>query len=306
MYIPIIIIVVVVLLLVLSLFTVEQQTVAVIQRLGKFKRLARPGLNIRIPLIERIAGRVSLRVQQLDVNVETKTLDNVFVRVLVSVQYYVLPEHVYEAFYKLVNPEQQVTSFVFDVVRARVPEINLDDVFQRKDDVADAVKTELEQVMGGFGYGILKALVTDIDPDAKVKVAMNEINAAQRLRYAAIEKGEAEKIIKVKEAEAEAESKKLQGQGIARQRMAIIEGLRESVNNFKQAIKDASAHDVMRLVMITQYFDTLKDIGSSGKNSTVLIPHGPGGFGDIEEQMRNAMLAANEADPKRGTDNSES
>ena len=178
-------------------YTVEQQTAAIVQRFGKFVRVAYPGLNLRIPLIETIAGRINLRVQQLDVNVESKTEDNVFVRVVVSVQYHVLTEKVYDAFYRLANAHTQITAFVFDVVRARVPRIKLDDVFEKKDEIADAVKFELSHVMFDFGYGIVKALVTDIEPDHKVKEAMNEINAAQRLRIAATEKGEAERILKV-------------------------------------------------------------------------------------------------------------
>ena len=206
-------------------FIVQQQTVSVVQRLGKFDRLAEAGLHVRVPFIEKVAGTVNLRVQQLDVEVETKTRDNVFVRVIVSVQYYVLADKVYDAFYKLDDPVNQIKAFVFDVVRARVPKIKLDDVFEKKDEIAGAVKAELSQVMDDFGYGIVKTLVTDIDPDAKVKEAMNEINAAQRMRAAATEKGEAEKIMQVKAAEADAEAKALSGKGVADQRQAIVEGV---------------------------------------------------------------------------------
>jgi regulator of protease activity HflC (stomatin/prohibitin superfamily) len=192
-----------------ALFTVEQRTVAIVQRLGKFVREAGSGFHVKIPLIDRVIGRVNLRVQQLDVKSETKTEDNVFVQMVVAVQYFVLPEKVYDAFYKLENATRQITSFVFDVVRARVPTMRLDDLFEKKDEIADIVKSELAQVMDGFGYGILKALVTDIDPDAKVKESMNEINAAQRLRLAATEKGEADRILKVKAAEGDAQSKAL-------------------------------------------------------------------------------------------------
>ncbi|OGV66013.1 MAG: protease [Lentisphaerae bacterium RIFOXYB12_FULL_65_16] len=277
-----------------TLFTVRQQTAGVVQRFGKFVRIARPGLNIKIPYIESVAGRANLRVQQLDVRVETKTEDNVFVHVVVSVQYFVHPERVYEAFYKLDDPETQITSFVFDVVRARVPMIKLDDVFEKKDEIADAVKGELSQMMDDFGLGILKALVTDIDPDAKVKAAMNEINAAQRMRVAASEKGEAERILKVKSAEAEAQSKALQGKGIADQRRAIIDGLRESVAEFKETVQGSSAQDVMSLVLMTQYFDTLKELGSSSQTNTILIPHSPGNLSDISSQIRNAIITANQ------------
>lgn len=275
-----------------GLFTVRQQTAAIVERFGRFNKASGAGLNFKIPLIDQIAGRVSLRVQQLDVRVETKTKDNVFVLVVVSVQYHVLPNKVLDAFYKLQNPQEQITAYVFDTVRARVPAVPLDQLFEMKDDIANAVKTELDAVMDEFGYSIVKALVTDIDPDAKVKVSMNEINAAQRLRMAAVEQAEADKIRVVKAAEAEAESKALQGQGIANQRKAIIEGLRESVENFSQAVDGVKSQDVMNLVMMTQYFDTIKDLGASGKSNTILIPHSPSGMGDLSEQMRNAMITA--------------
>ncbi len=279
----------------LGLYTVKQQNVAIIELFGKFSRAGNPGLNFKIPFFERVAGRVNLRIQQLDVNVETKTKDNVFVKVVVSVQYFVVPEKVYQAFYYLSNPQEQITSFVFDVVRSTVPTIILDDVFEKKDDIADAVKKELSQVMGEFGYDILKALVTDIEPDEKVKDAMNEINAAQRLRVAATEKGEAEKILKVKQAEADAESKALSGKGIADQRMAIINGLKESVDDFQKSIPGTNANDVMNLVLITQYFDTLKDMGSTSKTNTILLPHSPGTLGQLTDEIRKAIISGSEA-----------
>lgn len=282
-----------------GLFTVRQQSVAIVERFGKFVRVGNAGLNFKIPLIERIAGRLNLRIQQLDVRVETKTKDNVFVFVVVSVQYYVLPTKTVDAFYRLQDPQGQITSFVFDTVRARVPGISLDNVFEMKDEIAQAVKTELEQIMDDFGYGIVKTLVTDIDPDAKVKLSMNEINAAQRLRVAAVEQAEADKIRVVKAAEGEAESKALQGRGIADQRKAIIEGLKESVENFSETVQGTNAHDVMNLVLMTQYFDTIKDIGLSSRNNTIMIPHSPAGMGDVSEQMRNAVITANEV--ARGT-----
>jgi regulator of protease activity HflC (stomatin/prohibitin superfamily) len=282
-------------LLILSLFTVKQQSIAIIELFGKFSRTAKPGLNIKIPIFETIASKVNLRIQQLNVTVETKTKDNVFVRVVVAVQYFVLPEKVYQAYYFLSNPEEQITSFVFDVVRSTVPTIILDDVFEKKDDIADAVKKELSQVMSEFGYDILKALVTDIEPDEKVKSAMNEINAAQRLRVAATEKGEAEKILKVKQAEADAQSKALSGKGIADQRMAIINGLKESVDDFQKSVPGTNTNDVMNLVLITQYFDTLKEIGSGSKTNTILLPHSPGIIGDLTDQIRQAIITGNEA-----------
>ncbi len=245
-----------------------------------------------MPFVDKVVTRFNLRIHQLEVKVETKTEDNVFIHVLVSVQYFVQAEKVYEAFYRLRDSSKQITSFVFDVVRARVPKIKLDDVFEKKDEIADAVKNELEEVMDDFGYNILKALVTDIDPDPKVKESMNEINAAQRLRMAATEKGEADRIIKVKAAEAEAQSKALQGKGIADQRRAIVDGLRESVTEFEKAVPGATAQDVMQLVLMTQYFDTLKEIGATSQTNTILIPHSPGNLGDLAAQMRNAMITA--------------
>lgn len=295
----VIIIIAIILLILDGFFIVRQQTSSIVERFGKFTRIADAGLNVKIPFIDRIAGKLSLRIQQLDVKIETKTKDNVFVNVIVSVQYYVLPGKVVDAFYKLQDPQSQITAFVFDTVRARVPSLILDDLFEKKDDIASAVKTELDNVMDDFGYGIIKALVTDIDPDARVKTSMNEINAAQRMREATIQQAEADKIRVVKAAEGEAESKALQGQGIANQRKAIIEGLKESVENFNKTIDGTKAEDVMNLVLMTQYFDTLKEIGLSSKNNTIMIPHGPGGMGDISEQMRNAVITANQVERHR-------
>jgi regulator of protease activity HflC (stomatin/prohibitin superfamily) len=288
-----VVIIVLAIFIVSGLFTVRQQTAGIVERFGRFKRIAGAGLNFKIPLIDRVAGRMSLRVSQLDVRVETKTKDNVFVFVIVSVQYFVIPEKVVDAFYKLQNAEAQITSYVYDVVRARVPSITLDNVFETKDEIAQAVKTELEQIMDDFGYGILKTLVTDIDPDANVKASMNQINAAQRLRVAAVEQAEADKVRVVKAAEAEAESKALQGKGIADQRRAIVNGLKESVTEFQTNVEGTSAQDVMNLVLMTQYFDTLKDVGLSSNSNTIMIPHSPAGMNDISEQLRTAMIQAN-------------
>jgi len=273
-------------------FTVQQQSAAIVQRLGKFSKVCLAGAHFKVPFSESVAGYVNLRVQQLDVRVETKTQDNVFVNVVVSVQYYVLPEKIYEAFYKLDDPERQITSFVFDVVRARVPGIKLDDVFEKKDDSADAVKSELTEVMDDFGYGILKALVTDIDPDSKVKDAMNEINAAQRMRVAAAEKGEADRILKVKAAQADAESKALSGRGIADQRKAIIDGLRESVDEFQKSVPGSTAQDALNAVLMTQYFDMLKELGASSATNTILLPHSPGNIGQLATQIQDSLIVA--------------
>ena len=277
-----------------AFFVIKQQTVGIIERFGKFKRIAQAGLRFKIPIVDTLVTRMNMRVQQLDVVVETKTADDVFVHLKVSVQYFVIPEKVYDAYYKLTNVHQQVTSYVFDLVRARVPKLKLDDLFEKKDEIADAVRQELNQTMEIFGYDILKALVTDIDPDSKVKEAMNEINAATRLRMAASEKGEADRILKVKAAEAEAQSKALQGKGIADQRKAIIEGLRDSVEQFQAAVEGSSAKDVMTLVLMTQYFDTLQNIGEHSHTNTILMPHSPGGLTAIADQIRDAMVIAGE------------
>jgi regulator of protease activity HflC (stomatin/prohibitin superfamily) len=300
------VLILVVILLFFSFFIVDQQSSAVIERFGRFNRVAQAGLNIKIPLIERVQGRVSLRVKQLDVAVETKTLDNVFVDIVASVQYRVLPNKVYEAFYILDNADAQIQAFVFDVIRARVPLINLDDVFSKKDEIANSVKEELQEVMNDFGYDIIKALVTDINPDNRVKTAMNEINEAQRLRVAAMERGEAEKILKVKQAEAEAESKILQGKGMAGQRRAIMEGLRESLDEFQKQIGDSSPRDAMTLIMMAQYFDTIKDLGIHGNQNTILIPHSPSSMHDLFDQMRNAIITGNKVSETHSTHHSTS
>jgi regulator of protease activity HflC (stomatin/prohibitin superfamily) len=290
---------IIILLIAVSFFTVTQQTVALVERLGKFSRLAHAGLNFKIPGIDRVAGRVSLRISQLGVDVETKTLDNVFVKIQVSVQYRVQEDQIFNAFYKLQNGHEQITSFVFDVVRAKVPTMKLDDVFENKDVIAGAVKEELTETMQGFGYEIVKALVTDINPDAKVKNAMNEINEQQRLRLAASEKGEAEKILKVKQAEAEAESMRLNGEGLANQRKAIIEGFSKSVAEFQRTTQsDITPADIINMILTIQYFDTLKEIGANNKSSSILLPHTPGFVRDISNQLKENIISSNLASEK--------
>ncbi|MDA9865570.1 SPFH domain-containing protein [bacterium] len=277
-----------------SFFIVKQQESALVEFLGKFNRIAPAGLHFKIPVLERVSGKVSLRIEQLDTKVETKTRDNVFTNIVVSVQFYINPDKVYDAFYRLENPRQQISSFVFDSVRAQVPLLNLDDVFEKKDDIAVQLKTDLDEVMADFGFVIFKALVTDIDPDAKVKSSMNEINAQNRLKEAAKEKAEARKIEVVKAAEADAESKKLQGVGVAEQRKAIIEGYRESVENFQTEIAGVDASDVMLLVLMTQYFDTMKDLADKSTTKTIFASNAPSATGDIMSQMRDAFMQAKE------------
>ena len=271
-------------------FQVRTAEAVVIQRMGKFLRVATAGINFKLPWLDQIAGRIDLRVQQLAFDVETKTKDNVFVKIPVSVQYHVIPEKVYESFYKLANPKQQISSYVFNVILGHVPKMNLDDAFLQQSDLAGAIKDGLDDVMTTYEYAIDQALVTDIEPDEKVKSAMNEISAAQREQVAASARGEAEKILKVKQAEAEAGSKALQGQGIANQRKAIIEGLKLSVEAFAAAVEGTSAKDVMMLVLVTQYLDTLKDIGAQGKSNTIFVSHSPSAVGDLFRQMQDAVM----------------
>jgi len=272
-------------------FTVNTGEAVVVQRLGKFLRVANAGLNFKWPWLDSIYARMDLRVQQMPVDVETKTKDNVFVKLPVSVQYFVVPTKVYEATYKLADPKQQIGAYVFNVILGHVPKLTLDETFESQTEIAREVKAELEAAMQDFGYGISKVLVTDISPDPKVKAAMNDINAAQREQVAAQARGEADKILAVKKAEAEAESKALQGKGIANQRKAIIDGLRESVEAFKQSVEGATAKDVMALVLLTQYFDTMKEVGSQDKSNTIFLPHSPGVMADFFDQIRNAVLA---------------
>jgi regulator of protease activity HflC (stomatin/prohibitin superfamily) len=276
-------------------FQVRTAEAVVIQRMGKFLRVASAGINFKLPWLDQIAGRIDLRVQQLALDVETKTKDNVFVKIPVSVQYHVIPEKVYEAFYKLANPKQQISSYVFNVILGHVPKMILDDAFLQQSDIAIAIKEGLDDVMKTYGYAIDQALVTDIEPDEKVKAAMNDINAAQREQVAATARGEAEKILKVKQAEAEAQSKALQGQGIANQRKAIIEGLRESVETFSKAVAGSTPQDVMMLVLVTQYLDTMKEIGAQDKSNTIFVSHSPAAVGDLFRQMQDAIMIGQKA-----------
>jgi regulator of protease activity HflC (stomatin/prohibitin superfamily) len=278
-----------------SFFTVNTAEVAVIVRFGKFLRVAEPGLNWKTPYFDSVAGRVSLRVNQITLTMETKTKDNVFVTIPISVQNRVRPEKVYDAYYKLSDPVAQIKSYVEQVILGHVPGMTLDEVFASQSSIAAAVKLELDADMATFGYEIVNVLVTDIVPDAKVKSAMNDINAAQREQVAANARGEAEKILVVKKAEAEAESKALQGQGIANQRKAIIEGLQVSIEQFQKVVDGASSRDVMQLVMVTQYFDTLKSIGESDKTNTLFLAHSPGAVKEVSEQILESMLVAQQA-----------
>jgi regulator of protease activity HflC (stomatin/prohibitin superfamily) len=278
-----------------SFFTVNTAQVAVITRFGKFLRVAEAGLNWKMPYFDTVAGMVSLRVNQITLTMETKTKDNVFVTIPISVQNRVRPEKVYDAFYKLSDPVAQIKSYVEQVILGHVPGMTLDEVFASQSSIAAAVKLELDADMATFGYEIVNVLVTDIVPDSKVKSAMNDINAAQREQVAANARGEAEKILVVKKAEAEAESKALQGQGIANQRKAIIEGLQVSIEQFQKVVDGASSRDVMQLVLVTQYFDTLKSIGESDKTNTLFLSHSPAAVKEVADQILDSMLVADRA-----------
>lgn len=270
---------------------IDQASVGVIERWGRFEKLAEPGLHFFNPIAGQfLAGVLSTRLNSLEVKIETKTKDNVFVQMLCSIQYRVIRQNADDAFYELQNPREQIQAYVFDVVRAVVPRMNLDELFEQKGEVAKHVLEELAKVMGEYGYSIEHILMVDIIPDPAVRKAMNEINAAQRLQLASVYKGEAEKILQVKKAEAEAESKYLGGVGVARQRQAITDGLRENILNFSNKVEGTSAKEVMDLIMVTQYFDTIRDLGNQSKNTTVFIPHGPGHVRDITEQLRNGLI----------------
>lgn len=279
-------------LIILSIFTVKQQTAAIIQRLGKFHSVRTAGLNFRIPVLDQIAGRVNLRIQQLDVLVETKTKDDVFVRIKVSVQFLILVDKIYDAFYRLQNPHDQITSYVFDTVRAEVPKLKLDDVFEKKDDIALAIKRELQEAMNLYGYDIIKALVTDIDPAEQVKEAMNQINAAERRKTAAEYEGEAERIRIVAKANAEAESKRLQGQGIADQRREIARGLEESVEVLNKV--GINSQEASALIVITQHYDTLHAMSENTNSNLILLPNSPSSASDMMGQLITSFNASSQ------------
>ncbi|EDP96829.1 SPFH domain-containing protein [Kordia algicida OT-1] len=275
-----------------SFFIVKQQTAAIIERFGRFQSIRHSGLQMKIPLVDRIAGKLSLKIQQLDVIIETKTLDDVFVRLKVSVQYKVIKDKVYDAFYKLDYPHDQITSYVFDVVRAEVPKMKLDDVFVKKDDIAIAVKTELNDAMMEYGYDIIKTLVTDIDPDAQVKAAMNRINAADREKTAAQYEGDAQRILIVEKAKAEAESKRLQGQGIADQRREIARGLEESVEVLNKV--GINSQEASALIVVTQHYDTLQAIGQETNSNLILLPNSPQAGSNMLNDMVASFTASNQ------------
>lgn len=270
---------------------VPERSAYLVQRFGKFSRILEPGFHLLTPLLDSVAGKMNLKIQQLDIRIETKTKDNVFVKLHVSVQVQVMKAKVREAFYELDNPYDQISSYILDVVRAEVPKLDLDDVFARKDDIANAVKAELAGHMEQYGYRIVQALVTDIDPDSMVKESMNRINAARRNKEALAEDAEGRKIAKIKDAEAEKESKRLQGEGVAEQRLAIIKGFADSVEDFSNTLKGVSPVEIMQFVLMTQHYDTMKDIGE--KNSSILVPYTPNSLHDIQTQIMQGTMIGN-------------
>ncbi len=281
----------VIILLLTGFFIVKQQTIAVVERLGKFKKDYGPGFQFKIPIIDKVAGRISLRIQQLDVIVETKTKDDVFVHLKISVQFQIQRDHVYNAFYKLQNPHEQITAFIFDTVRAEVPKMRLDDVFIKKEEIAIAIQRELKQAMLDYGYDIVKALVTDIDPDENVKIAMNRINAAEREKVAAQHEGDAQRILIVERAKAEAESKRLQGKGIADQRREIARGLEESVAVLNKA--GINSQEASSLIIVTQHYDTLQSIGNNSNSNLILLPNNPNSASNMLTDTITGMVSAN-------------
>ncbi len=286
-----------------GLFVVKQQTSYIIERFGKFQSIRQSGLNFKIPGVDKIAGRISLKIQQLDVIVETKTKDDVFVHLKISVQFLIQRDHVYNAFYKLQNPHEQITAFIFDVVRAEVPKMILDDVFVKKEEIALAIQRELKEAMLNYGYDIIKALVTDIDPDENVKIAMNRINAAEREKVAAQHEGDAQRILIVERAKAEAESKRLQGKGIADQRREIARGLEESMEVLNRA--GINSQEASALIVITQHYDTLQSIGQDTNSNLILLPNNPNAASSMLNDMVTSLVAANKINESSNTKKTE-
>jgi len=279
-------------------FIVKQQTAVVIERFGKLHSIRQAGLQFKIPLIDRVSGRISLKIQQLDVIIETKTKDDVFVHLKISVQFLIRKDHVEDAFYKLQNPHEQITAFIFDVVRAEVPKMGLDDVFEKKEEIALAIQRDLKEAMLNYGYDIIKALVTDIDPDENVKIAMNRINAAEREKVAAQHEGDAERILIVERAKAEAESKRLQGRGIADQRREIARGLEESMVILNRA--GINSQEASALIIVTQHYDTLQSIGSKSDSNLILLPNNPNAASNMLTDVVTGMVAAKKMNMSSG------
>ncbi|HGI4193887.1 TPA: SPFH domain-containing protein [Streptococcus agalactiae] len=284
-----VILVLVIVLLITSLYVVKQQTVAIIERFGKYQKTATSGIHIRVPLgIDKIAARVQLRLLQSEIIVETKTKDNVFVTLNIATQYRVNENNVTYAYYKLIKPEAQIKSYIEDALRSSVPKLTLDELFEKKDEIALEVQHQVAEEMSTYGYIIVKTLITKVEPDAEVKQSMNEINAAQRKRVAAQELANADKIKIVTAAEAEAEKDRLHGVGIAQQRKAIVDGLADSIQELKDANVTLTEEQIMSILLTNQYLDTLNTFAING-NQTIFLPNNPEGVEDIRTQVLSAL-----------------
>lgn len=284
-----VILVLVIVLLITSLYVVKQQTVAIIERFGKYQKTATSGIHIRVSLgIDKIAARVQLRLLQSEIIVETKTKDNVFVTLNIATQYRVNENNVTDAYYKLIKPEAQIKSYIEDALRSSVPKLTLDELFEKKDEIALEVQHQVAEEMSTYGYIIVKTLITKVEPDAEVKQSMNEINAAQRKRVAAQELANADKIKIVTAAEAEAEKDRLHGVGIAQQRKAIVDGLADSIQELKDANVTLTEEQIMSILLTNQYLDTLNTFAING-NQTIFLPNNPEGVEDIRTQVLSAL-----------------
>ena len=281
-----------ILLLISSIYVVRQQSVAIIERFGRYQKTSSSGMNFRIPFgIDKIAARVQLRLLQSDIVVETKTQDNVFVTMNVATQCRVNENNVTDAYYKLMRPESQIKSYIEDALRSSVPKLTLDELFEKKDEIALEVQKQVAEEMSTYGYIIVKTLITKVEPDAEVKQSMNEINAAQRKRVAAQELAEADKIKIVTAAEAEAEKDRLHGVGIAEQRKAIVDGLADSIKELKGANVELTEEQIMSILLTNQYLDTLNNFADKQGNNTIFLPANPDGVESIRTQILSALKA---------------
>ena len=275
-----------------SLYVVKQQSVAIIERFGRYEKISNSGIHMRAPFgIDKIAARVQLRLLQSEIIVETKTQDNVFVTMNVATQYRVNENNVTDAYYKLMRPEAQIKSYIEDALRSSVPKLTLDELFEKKDEIALEVQRQVAEEMSTYGYIIVKTLITKVEPDAEVKQSMNEINAAQRKRVAAQELAEADKIKIVTAAEAEAEKDRLHGVGIAEQRKAIVDGLADSIKELKGANVDLTEEQIMSILLTNQYLDTLNNFADKKGNNTIFLPANPDGVENIRTQILSALKA---------------
>lgn len=276
-----------------SVFIVPQQQAYIVERFGKFQSVMFAGIHMRIPFVDRIAMKTNMRVSQLNVKLETKTLDNVFVTVVASTQFRVNPENVATAYYELRDPAGQLRSYMEDALRSAIPALTLDDAFARKDDVAADVQKTVGNEMSRFGFTVVKTLITAIDPSPQVKHAMDSINAAQREKEATRQRAEAQRIQIETQAAAEAEKTRLQGEGQANYRREIANGIVDQIKSL-QAV-GMNIGDVNNVVLFNQYLDVMRSLAESDNAKTVVLPAStPGGYQELYEQTTKAMLTANE------------